>query len=323
MDSTIQKKEYTEYLVDAKQHLKMEKYNDFFMSISLARYMAEDRDQKIEVVDLLIRGFYQKRDYQQAYQTIQNVLELVKDDNDKIRFRQWKALILVKMDRLKEGVALLKKIINQSQHNIDNLNTLMEVYIQFYKKYSNNDYLEQGISYGLAAVEEIQKDDGIISHGSVYINLGNCYWYQENYKRALEYYHRALDSEEELINIQALINIGAVYVKLKDLDKADYNLNRAEQVGQKKKNYYLLGEINLLRANIYQHYYEDYMKAKEYLLIAFDHFVQADALLKSYQCLENIFTLNGTLNRESINILADRVRDNQHLKGDTLISLPF
>ena len=101
-----------------------------------------------------------------------------------------------------------------------------------------------------------------------YMDLGTLYFTKKNYKKAREFYRRALEVDERAHNEgeinEARVGIADVSLKEGNIDEAIENFNNALVVAQAQKNRAVEAEIlNTLGYAQYQKH--DYIKATEYL----------------------------------------------------------
>ena len=126
---------------------------------------------------------------------------------------------------------------------------------------------EEGLNYGIEALELARKLNFKKGIANSYGSIGNIYLGQANYPKAFDYYLKALKLDEELKNKKRIAvrlgNIGLVYAAQSDYDKAlDYYFKAeaiAEELGDKSGMSIHFGNIG----NIYS-YKSDYNKALNY-----------------------------------------------------------
>ncbi|AZR74696.1 hypothetical protein BBF96_15750 [Anoxybacter fermentans] len=311
MSFVTHKEKISDYLGMARKYIGTNDFVNFMKNISIAEYLSEnDRESLEETLFLLAEGFYKFGKYKEAYEVVNRILTLVENEKTRYRLLRTKGMILGKMGNLDAAIKIFEKLLENCSSEGWSLNNLAWIYLYKYQLESDTEYLPKVIQYGLKAVESFDFITDPVLKKSILINLGNAYWYCENYEKALEFFLKALEFVKDDPDPKILNNIGVTYARMRKIDKAEKYLRKAELIAERKKDYFELGQANLIRARIYEWNYNDYMKAKEYFLIAFDKFVLANALLEAYKSLKNILRLNEKLNRESIDILCNRLKTN-------------
>jgi len=136
---------------------------------------------------------------------------------------------------LEKAVSASKKekyIVQQREtHNLMNnisLDLTFSVCLNLGLQYENNEmYSEASQSY-----RSLSQNKSFENVGRIKVNMGNIYFKQKDYNRAIKYYQMALDqitAKYKMIRIKIMSNIGAAYLKLAKYEEAiqafDYIMN--------------------------------------------------------------------------------------------------
>lgn len=162
------------------------------------------------------------------------------------------------------------------------------------KVYNNMGNVYQEIDFA-KALEFFQKSKNIaeVTHdtqliASLYLNMGNIYNRQKAYYKALDYYNKSYDLFGKLNNqvflVQCLQNLGAIYIKLDQFDKAEKLLIEANQRAKAQDLNSSVGSINLLLTSLYIAK-NDFSNADKYVNegIAFAQITKNDKFLYDYK----------------------------------------
>jgi tetratricopeptide (TPR) repeat protein len=129
------------------------------------------------------------------------------------------------------------------------------------KVYNNigNLYLEidydQSLEYlkkGLTMAQELGNDKLI---ASAYLNIGNVYQRKKNFSSSLDYYNKSRELfaklKDPVNGVIILQNIGVIYYKLKEYDKAEQLLLQANKEAKSKDLNTSIGKIDLTLSSLY------------------------------------------------------------------------
>jgi tetratricopeptide (TPR) repeat protein len=162
------------------------------------------------------------------------------------------------------------------------------------KVYNNMGNVYQEIDFAKAlenfekakSIAEVTHDDQLIA--SLYLNMGNIYNRQKAYYKALDYYTKSHDLFSKLNNqvfmVQCLQNLGAIYIKLDQYDKAEKLLLEANQKAKAQDLNSSVGSINLLLSSLYIAK-NDFTNADVYVKegIAFAQITKNDKFMYDYK----------------------------------------
>lgn len=71
-----------------------------------------------------------------------------------------------------------------------------------------------------------------------YFNEGNKYYNEENYKKAISFYKKSIENDEN--PVCSYYNSGVCYIKLKDFDSAIYMIKKALEFHKESKYFFNL-----------------------------------------------------------------------------------
>lgn len=124
-----------------------------------------------------------------------------------------------------------EKIIG-SMNNLGNINTEIQLFEKAIKYFSQASQLSEKLG---------------IKFADPLVNLGNIYFRQENYQRAVEQYEKGLAIEKEAGNrlgaLNVLTNLGITYTKAKQPGRAQQYLDEAEKLSEELEAHAVLPSI--------------------------------------------------------------------------------
>ncbi len=179
---------------------------------------------------------------------------------------------LLKKDYQKAETFLIKQVY-QSPFNFVLWYNLAQLYIKLHKyfdaleaiDYSLAIYPENYESLYLKAIilflnEKYQEaitiylellDLEIFEESDIYVNIGKCYECLEQYQDATYYYLKAIDSDQT--NIQAYVDLGALFLELNELDLSSYYLTEAQKIDKEFPELnYVLADLMLKKGEYIQ-----------------------------------------------------------------------
>jgi tetratricopeptide (TPR) repeat protein len=110
------------------------------------------------------------------------------------------------------------------------------------------DYLQKGLNIALEA-----GNNKMIA--SAYLNMGNVYYWKKNFSRSLDYYSKSRELftklNDPVNSIIILQNVGVIYWKLKQYDKAEQLLLQANREAKSKDMNTSIGKIDLSLSSLY------------------------------------------------------------------------
>ncbi len=155
---------------------------------------------------------------------ISNLYAFKKDFSQAIKYLEESYNLFVELDD--------KKKIIGSLNNLGNLNNDMMLYDQAMKNFEQSAQLSEQMGEKFA---------------DPLSNIGNIYFKQENYQRAVEFYERALAIEREKNNrlgvLNAVTNLGITYAKAKQPNPAKQYLEEATKLSEELQAYSFLPPI--------------------------------------------------------------------------------
>jgi tetratricopeptide (TPR) repeat protein len=123
------------------------------------------------------------------------------------------------------------------------------------------DYLQKGLTIAL----QIGNNKMI---ASAYLNMGNVYYWKKNFSRSLDYYNKSHDLftklNDAVNSIIILQNVGVIYWKLKQYDKAEQLLLQANREAKNKDLNTLIAKADLSLSSLYIEK-QMYNEAQKYL----------------------------------------------------------
>ncbi len=146
------------------------------------------------------------------------------------------------------------------------------IYFKIARPYSELKKFEEARNYFFKALE-INKNmhnypSDSITRGVFYCEIGQTYFYEKNYKKAIEYKLEGIKHFGNLIHpdmFTPYFTTGEVYLALKNYDLAEKNLLKAKEIAEKRKDFHsqkivskTLSEIYIAKGNP--------IKANEFLI---------------------------------------------------------
>ena len=299
------------YLNNAKNSLTAKNLVNFVSNIAVAKYLAKDNDELLgEVLFEEAGGLYKLQEYANAHEVICQALanQFVTGEKRTELLRK-KGIVLGKLGSYKEALSIFQELSQNElpRVRILGLINLAWIYVYLYQRSGEQRYLTKARVNCEEAISIFQVYTDPVLEKEVLVNLGNAYWYAGDPENALKTFldaHRLGEEDPKILN-----NIAAAYVSLGDGHKAREYLRKAELLAEDTKNYFELAQSNLIHGRMAEKLLEDYMQAKDAYLVAFDCFIQSNALPESCKCLDSILQLNQRINSESMDLLA------RHLKS--------
>jgi len=136
----------------------------------------------------------------------------------------------------------------------NNLLGQAKVYNNIGNLYLELDY-DESLVYlqkGLAMARQLRNDKLI---ASAYLNIGNVYQRKKNFNTSLDYYSKSRDLfvkiNDPVYPIIILQNIGVIYYKLKQYDKAEELLLEANKGAKNKDLNTVIGNVDLTLSSLY------------------------------------------------------------------------
>jgi len=196
-------------------------------------------------------------------------------------------------------LSVLKKA-KEDTNKVVILNNLSDEYETMGEYVKENNFGKEG----LALAQKLQFKKG---EAKCYINIGNLYWYQSNYNKALENYLSSLKINEEIGNKKGIaygyLCVGDIYLTQGNFNKALENnllaINTNKEIGDKKG----IAESYNDRATIYLSQ-GNYDRALECELIAQNIAKEMGIKLivaNSYNIIGDIYSAKGDYSKAIIN----------------------
>ncbi len=300
------------YLDDAKKCLEKKEFCSFIEKIALAKYLSQDdSDLSLEVGIVFAEGLYKFEKYKKAYEAISELLEVSKlDDEKRSELLHKKGIILAKTGEFTESIKIFEELANMVLKKCKALGfgNLAWVYFLMYRQGQEEEYLEgyleKAEDFGNKALTIFEAYNNPKLYKKVLINMGNIYWSYEKYSEALEIFFKVYDENDAIV----LNNIASVYLSMGNLCEAEKYLEKAEMKALNQKNHYAEAHCFLVRGRISEKILEDYMGAKDNYLIAFNKFLEVNAINEGCVCLNQIFDLNALINKGNVNLLKDKLK---------------
>lgn len=174
----------------------------------------------------------------------------------------------------------------------NNLLGQAKVYNNIGNLYLELDY-DESLIYLLKGLNMAQKLGNDKLMASAYLNIGNVYQRKKNFSKSLDYYTKSRDLfvklKDPVYPIVILENIGVIYYKLKQYDKAEQLLLEANKEAKNKDLNTPLGKIDLTLSSLYleNQKYDQAAKFLEegvgYAQATKDDDLEADFTYNSYQ----------------------------------------
>lgn len=312
-----------DYLAQARTYLAEKDLVKFLQAVGVAEYIYQDEPQVLlATLMLTVEGLYEFNRYKEAFDVVTRALDLVEDHDQKYMLLRRKGILLGKLGKLDDAIAVFEEFLEGSVSPIWGINNLAWTYL--YKHQldpAEKTYLHQALDYCQQAIKLFSPNDPPELNKSVLVNLGNVYWHLEEYQNALQVFQDArfyVKDDPKVLN-----NIAATFVQLRQLEEAERYLDEAEHLAEASQNHFEAGESNLIHARIHEWILNDYMGAKDHFLIAFDKFNLANAIFEACKCFDNIIRLGDLLYRDSIDTLSQQLTGTfiHHFGKDNTIQL--
>lgn len=176
---------------------------------------------------------YQAQDYKQAAQCYVQQLKSARSfDNLKMT-----GLSYCRLGRYKEALPYLKEAETKAKSSRDYI--VLYSYISI--AHSSLGDTIQELAYSMKVLNLSLKTGERKDIGSAYNNLGEYYRGQKQPQKALEFYQKALDYQEESESSATYGNMAIAYGELEDLSKAEEMYQKSITVDQNTGNYLSLG----------------------------------------------------------------------------------
>lgn len=303
-------KEILKFMEKANEAIKQQNLFLFSENIGVAKYIAPNEEFRLEVLENQALGLYQLGQYTRALEIIDQLLPLVSNDT-KLKLLHKRGICLVKMGDYSEALGVFHGLVKEyPDQSVWGLGKLGWTYIYLYQDEGQIEYLQKAEEYCRIALDLSSGNKELYKRHV--INLGNVEWLKRNYEKALNLFLEAADLDDG-DNPNILNNIAAVYVNLAAenytlCDKVKDYLYKAEEIAERVKNEFELGQTYLIRARFAIEIEQDFIGGKDFYLVAFDRFVSAHSFPEALKTLNRILALDQKLNKESIELLGERFK---------------
>lgn len=300
--------EVSYFVEKAKESLEAKKLFQFIKYISIAEYLANNNHQQLKMVLAEeVNGFYLMNQYEKVLEVTEEALKVIDDRETRLELMYKKGVALGRLGVFKEAAEVFKGLIRDDILNIkiESYISLAWVDIHLHETHSDTRYLSEAKECCFFALDLSREFDTRL-YVRALRNLGWAYWAEGDYQNALQTFLNANELTNGK-NANALNNVASVYISLGQADMAVKYIDRAEEIAEAEKKYCEAAECNFLRGRIAAEVMEDYLKAKDYYLIAYDYFVEASAINDAFKMLNRIAALDQKINDESYTILANRL----------------
>lgn len=295
------------FLEQARASLVTKKLFVFIKYISIAEHVAANRPEELKKVFYeQVLGYYVMNQFEEVIENVDVALKIVQDEDVRLELLYKKGEALGRLGRFEEARQIFHTLV---------MKNLLAIQISSYISLAWLDILEsevdtkpsltQAKDYCLRAMGLAKSHDQEL-YAKALKNLGVTYWHQGDFQNALQVF----TDVNELTNGQKaeiLNHLAATYISLGQAEVASRNIDLAEEIAEKSKNYCAAAECNLLRGRVAAEIMEDYLKAKDYYLIAYDYYVEARELNEAFKMLNRIAVLDQRIIDESYTILANRL----------------
>lgn len=297
------------YIEKANGALAEEDISGFWKNIGVAKYIAQNDENMLEVMQCEALALYRLHEYPQAVDLIEQILKSAEGEN-RGKFLRKKGVSLVKMGEYLEALnvfhCLIREYPDQSVWGIGNLGW---VYIYLYQSKGEYEHLLKAEEYCRMALQLCSDDKDL--YKKIIINMGNIEWLKCDYEKALHLFLEAADMDSK--NPTILNNIAAVYINIAKENhhlrgKIEEYLSMAESIAEQTKNDFEMGQTYLIRARLSVEVDQDFITGKDLFLVAYDRFVSVHAFPEALKTLNRILTLDHQMNRESIELLEERFK---------------
>ncbi|MCK4257570.1 MAG: tetratricopeptide repeat protein [Halanaerobiales bacterium] len=300
------------YLDEARKSIEKKDYDNFMENICIAGYITKD-DEKLmtEVLIQQSEGLYKFGNYKKALEVIEELLDskAINDLEIKLELLRKKGVILGKRGSFEEAIHIFKRLVNVESLKFKTfgLGNLAWIYMQMYLKNKEKSNITKAMDFCKEAMVILENDKESKTYKEIITVLGNCYWYDGEYDEALGVFLKAYAIDNNDSNV--LNNIATTYVRLREGELAEEYLDKAEKFAMKQNNSYVIANSNLIHGMLNEEVYDDTLKAKDFYLVAFDQFGQLNAYIEMCRCLDSIVDLDAKISKESISILANKIKE--------------
>ncbi|MCK4261306.1 MAG: tetratricopeptide repeat protein, partial [Halanaerobiales bacterium] len=252
-----------------------------------------------------IEDLYNVHKYSELLEAIDEAIGLIKDKKTKLDLNHKKGASLVHLGNFSAAIQIFESFIEEDciKTQIKGLGNLAWVYILLHQNDTSLEYLIQAENYCQKALTLTESYNTNL-YTKVLINLGNIYWHKRNYEKALNIFLKASSLLSD--NPAILNNIAATYVSLRDSTLAKKYLKKAEEIAEKEKNYYEVAQSIFIHARITEEIVEDFIKAKDFYLVAFDNFIETNSFSDACKIMKRTLQLDQKINNEYISLLSTR-----------------
>lgn len=283
---------------------------EFARNIALAEDKARGNAQMLKEIYLEeVNGLFHFYEYQKGIEVVEEALKMVEDGDEierELLFKKGKGLVY--LGKWSEAREIFEHTYNVGSKKLQlwSLISLMWVLGYMFDKSRDKGLLEQARQYGLKALE-LCEDEDVAFKARASRNLGMIYWYMKDYEKALGMFFEA-NAIFEGQNPNVLNNVAATYVSVENVDLAQDFVNKAERLAEEQKNAFELAKSYFIRGKIEEELVNDYIHAKDYYLIAYDSFIDANAYQEAFKMMRRISDLDKKLDEESIAIFSRKMK---------------
>ncbi len=275
--------------------------------MSIAKYLSKDNPDLLQKVLLTtIEDLYRIRKYQELIEAIEETTELIEDKEIQLDLNHKKGVSLVQLGKFSAAIQIFESLLNEefTKAKIKGLGSLAWVHILLHQTNTSSN-LTRAERYCQEALLLSQNYDQTL-YVKVLINFGNICFYKGNYQKASTLFLEANSLSND--NPTILNNLAATYVSLREKQLAETYLEKAESLAQEQQNQIELAESNFIRGRIFEEIHEDYTQAKDFYLVAYDFFIEANSPHDGCMVMNILGQLHQKIINESLSILSDKIR---------------
>lgn len=304
------------FIEKAKEALNRADVLHFTKYIGLAEYAAQAESASLpEILLTEVEGLYSLHQFEQIVQATEEVERLVADPELLACLLHKRGVAFAKLGNSSEAARILRGLLQADwligQGNL--LKVQMEILISLSRVYRQ----WVGTDHGLRSLLSDAKDCCVQAltlareldealYLQALLGLGDICQQMGEYSEALELYLEA-NTLTKGENVQILNEIAATYVSFGQAELAQDFLEHAEGLAGKEQDSLQIAKSNYIRGKIAADILEDYLKAKDYYLIAFDNYLAVDYIAQALQMLKRIAALDQRITDESYSMLLNRL----------------
>lgn len=305
------------YLDKARDSREKKDLMSFAGHIAIAKYLAKDTATLRTILEEEVKGLYSLYQYPKVLSLVDEAIELMDDAIVRLNLVRIKGLSLARTGEYQAAIEIFQQLAEEEDRKVQiwGYGNLGLVYLLIAKFKLAREQLGLAEEYCLKGLELSKEFDQKL-YTECLRNLGNVYWYNNQFSKALKTFlevqkHNCGDDPKNLNNI------AATYVSLRDINLAEKYVDMAEMLAERERDLFEIAQSNLIRGRIEEEVSEDFIKAKDFYLVAFDYYIEAHALQDALKTYSRIVRVDQKINEESVHVLVQKMGSHLGMKSES------